>query len=76
MNLAVPANCVVSTSAAEFALQDLGDLPSILSDDLASQLLLHAQRCLSKAVDIDHRSGVFLDDLEGVVKLPMGSELQ
>lgn len=57
-------------------MQDLGDLPSILADDMTSQLLLYAERCLGKAVDIEHRSEVFLDDLEGVVKLPGGSELQ
>lgn len=76
IDLTVPTTCLVSTSTAEFSLQDFGDLPSILADDLGSQLLMYAERSLGKAVDVDRRAEVFLDDLEGVVRLPLESELQ
>ena len=68
--------CVVTTSTASFADQDLADLPSILADDLATQLLMSAERTISKAVDADQVSDIFWDDLEGVVRVPSGAGLQ
>lgn len=72
----MPAVCRVTTSVAEFAVPDLNDLASILAEDLAKQILLDARRTLAEATTEDVRNEVFLDELEGVVRLPPNATLQ
>lgn len=68
--------CRITTSIADFAVPDLNELPSMIADDLVRQLLHAAQETLVKHVSEEHRSDVFFDDLEGVVRVPGSAALQ
>jgi len=71
-SITAPATMIVTTSRAEFPLDDPTDLPRILASDLALQLLSFVSQALVEAADEQVRGRIILDELENVIMIVSG----
>jgi len=59
-----------------FPVHDLDDLPTIIADDLNGQLLTCAESILLKELDEAHRSRIFRDELENMIRIDLDTVLE
>jgi len=52
------------------------DLSSIIADDLNGQLLTYAESVLKSELDESHRSRIFKDELENMIRIDLDTVLE
>lgn len=68
--------CRITTSRATFSVADIEDLPEIIADDLNGQLLTYTDSILTSELDEPHRSRIFKDELEGMIRVDLDTVLE
>ena len=71
-----PGVCRITTSRATFSVQDIEDLPNIIADDLNGQLLTYTESVLISELDEVHKSRVFKDELENMIRIDLDTVLE
>lgn len=69
VELTAPSNVRITTSRSAFSLGDLEELPFIVAEDLACQLLERVHKHLEAELPEENKAGLLLDQLEGVIRL-------
>jgi hypothetical protein len=76
VELTVPVSCRITTSRANFTIQDTDALSSIVADDVSNQLLGYTETLLKQELDDGKTSGMLIDELENVIRIPPDSVLE
>ena len=71
-----PGVCRITTSRATFSVQDIEDLPNIIADDLNGQLLTYTESVLISELDEVHKSRIFKDELENMIRIDLDTVLE